>query len=288
MKTSLWTSVDQTQNQCTSKSQQYALFIFSWCEIILSIEASMHTTVHVVNIELVMGQTSANLCEPLCIHSHVSHSGFLRISFQVGLFTIVSFYGADTGMKVLNLHCEDDKTVEFNVVQARVTIVDTTESGVVQFSRTHITVQCTKEEVQVPVIRKGGCNGSITLTYATQTDTVASGVLRRKCMSKQGSFTRMHADSVLLPGIDFEHTSGRLSFESGESKKMIAIPLKGNPQTGTFTLSLKALNDHSGIQVSFGVECYHVQFMLDYDTNCREMKKRLLCAALASQSHLQH
>lgn len=62
-------------------------------------------------------------------------------------------------------------------MQARVTIVDTTESGVVQFPHTHISVVCTKDRVQVPVIRKGGCNGAATITYATQTDTAASGVL---------------------------------------------------------------------------------------------------------------
>lgn len=61
-------------------------------------------------------------------------------------------------------------------VQARVTIVDTTESGVVQFPNTHISVKCTKDKVHVPVIRKGGCNGAVTVTYATQTDTAAAGV----------------------------------------------------------------------------------------------------------------
>lgn len=68
-------------------------------------------------------------------------------------------------------------------VQARVTIVDTTESGVVQFPNTHISVKCTKERVYVPVIRKGGCNGAATINYATQTDTAAAGVFLTFCTS---------------------------------------------------------------------------------------------------------
>lgn len=54
----------------------------------------------------------------------------------------------------------------------------------------------------------------------------------------------------MFTGIDFEHTAGRLSFESGESHKMISIPLIGTPKIGTFMLCLKAISENSGIQVS--------------------------------------
>lgn len=54
----------------------------------------------------------------------------------------------------------------------------------------------------------------------------------------------------LFTGIDFEHTSGRLAFESGESHKTISIPLIGTPNIGTFTLCLKAIDEHGGTQVS--------------------------------------
>ena len=58
----------------------------------------------------------------------------------------------------------------------------------------------------------------------------------------------------LCTGIDFEHTAGQLSFESGESQKTISIPLIGTPKNGTFTLCLKAINEQAGIQVS----CFYV------------------------------
>ena len=54
----------------------------------------------------------------------------------------------------------------------------------------------------------------------------------------------------MFTGIDFEHTSGRLTFESGESHKTISIPLIGTPNIGTFTLCLKAIDEHGGTQVS--------------------------------------
>lgn len=56
------------------------------------------------------------------------------------------------------------------------TIVDTTEAGILQFEQTHVSVPATSSSVDVYVIRKGGCSGVMRVDYFTQSDTAVAGV----------------------------------------------------------------------------------------------------------------
>jgi hypothetical protein len=141
--------------------------------------------------------------------------------------------------------------------------VDTTEAGWVQFLHTHITVPKTQAQVQVPVVRKGGCAGALVVEYATQqTDIVAPGVLhvsavavlpialiaRSVCLQRPCKCRC--TCSLACAGLDFVHTAGSLMFESGGSKKFIVVPFIGTPKEGTFTVCLKTSN--AGIMVCHG------------------------------------
>lgn len=61
-------------------------------------------------------------------------------------------------------------------LQARVTIVDTTEAGILQFEQTHASVPVTQDHVDIKVVRKGGCSGVMRVDYFTQSDTAVAGV----------------------------------------------------------------------------------------------------------------
>eukprot|EP00892_Ulva_mutabilis_P009646 jgi/Ulvmu1/7053/UM033_0113.1 len=113
---------------------------------------------------------------------------------------------------------------------ARVTIVDTTEAGVLQFEDTHISVPALHRSVDVSVIRKGGCSGVMKVDYFTQSDTAVAG-------------------------LDFRHTEGSLVFDSGESKKVITVYLLRKESAGTsLTVCLRPASNTStlsgGVQVS--------------------------------------
>lgn len=62
-------------------------------------------------------------------------------------------------------------------LQVRVTIVDTTEAGLLQFEDTHISVPATHKSIDAHVIRKGGCSGTMKVEYFTQSDTAVAGAV---------------------------------------------------------------------------------------------------------------
>lgn len=156
-------------------------------------------------------------------------------------------------------------------LQARVTIVDTTEAGILQFEQTHTSVPVTHDHVDMNVVRKGGCSGVMRVDYFTQSDTAVAGTAPY-CFPSSSEDVLIPIRSVQIlmlgvccfdayigidscsAGLDFTHQEGHLLFESGESKKTISISLMGQKSADkSFTVCLRPANDTStlsgGIQV---------------------------------------
>ena len=65
--------------------------------------------------------------------------------------------------------------VHFAVLQARVTIVDTTDPGYVHFESSTATAHERAERVTLNVLRKRGATGALKVLYLTQSDTAVAG-----------------------------------------------------------------------------------------------------------------
>ena len=60
-------------------------------------------------------------------------------------------------------------------MQARVTIVDTTDPGYVHFESSTATAHERAERVTLNVLRKRGATGALKVLYSTQSDTAVAG-----------------------------------------------------------------------------------------------------------------
>lgn len=67
------------------------------------------------------------------------------------------------------------------------------------------------------------------------------------CRWEEAGLAKAYLIEWKCAGLDFEHTEGNLTFESGESHKVFTVPLIGTPNEGTFTVYLTPVS--SGIVV---------------------------------------
>ncbi|XP_064647544.1 sodium/calcium exchanger 1-like isoform X2 [Lineus longissimus] len=103
---------------------------------------------------------------------------------------------------------------------ARVTIIDDDEPGEFQFEQPSITANLKTGKLAVNVIRQKGCDGTVSVEYATIDGTAKGG--------------------VTVDPADYKHNSGKLSFKHGETTKTITIEVNKDAEgSKNFIITLR-------------------------------------------------
>lgn len=110
---------------------------------------------------------------------------------------------------------------------ARITIIDDDEPGEFSFEQACYFANVVSGDVTCSIIRKKGCDGTVTLTYNTMNGTGSGG----------------SADDLNDKKCDFEHAvEGKLVFQHGETSKELIIRVNPDCQNKNFIVLLSNLS----------------------------------------------
>jgi uncharacterized delta-60 repeat protein len=114
-------------------------------------------------------------------------------------------------------------TLLYSPSNATLTIIDTTPSaGQISFAATNFVASESDSSASITVVRTNGLSGSVTVNYYTVPGTAQ-------------------------PGVNYTTVSGTLTFNSGDSTRVISVPiLNNNLVQGTVSLSVVLTNVSSG------------------------------------------